>query len=353
VYFGEDYLGDTATIIRNSGISNFEVIGGNTAEIAQEMESQSQRDLNLLLKFGRKITNFDGLEDSLLNVDTVELPFPSERITIEDIQYHEAMGLLTVTYQNQGNVETNVFSNIEYASIVLSDERAHPILPGDTKTIAYDFSNANAAELSEPAIVTTRYGFSFPLQNVIANENGLPFVQLNVSQSSVNEDASGLEFRSAVFDEEGILRFRYANTGSQPITFFTEMDFEDRILSSEQDTVQPGETATVSINFLYIADNRVIDLPFNVSTHYGVSDTYFSEEYEIVVQEPTNYTAIAIGVGIVVVLLVLFFVLGLRKRRAQAPKIVPRKKQVKTRRSAPKKTVKRTSKKTSRRTARK
>jgi hypothetical protein len=349
VYFGEDYLTDTAGIIRNSGISNFEVIGGNTAEIAQELEAQSQRDLNLLLKFGRKITNFDGLEDSLLNVDTLELPFPFEFITLEAIEYHENMGLLTVTYKNEGNVETNVFSNVEYASIVLSDERAHPILPGDTKTIAYDFSNADATELSEPAVITTRYGFSFPLQNVITNDNGLPFVQLDVTQSTVNEEPPALEFRSAIFEEEGILRFRYANTGNEAITFFTEMDFEDRILSSEQDTVQPGETATVSINFLYIPDSRVIDLPFNVSTHFGVGDTYFSEQYEISVQQPTNYTSLAIGLGAVLVAILIF---TLFRAKEKGSRHVPLARSASVTRST-KKSAKKSSRKTTKKSAKK
>ena len=344
VYYGDDYVDEIIQTVRGSNIDNFEVIGGNMAEVAQSIEQQSERDLNLLLKFGRKITNLDGLEDDILNVDTVELPFPFEDIELLNIEYHNNLDLITLTYRNDGNIDVYVFSNIDYGGTIVSDERARPLRPGEEKTIAYDVRGLTLAELDEPATITTRYGFTFPLQSVIGGQQGLPFIQRNVTQSTITAQAPNLEFRGASFTEEGQLRFSYVNRDSQPVEFFTEMLFEDTIRSSETKTVEPGDSATVTIDFTYVSDARLIDLPFNVTTHFGGEDTYFTEDFQIVVEQPVNYTALGVGIAAVVLAVIVFGIV--RKRRQSAP---PRR--TTTRKQTSKRTTKRSSKKTTKKSS--
>lgn len=317
VYFSDEYVEEIGDIMAASSVRNYEVIGGNTADIASALESESGRDLNLLLKFGRKITNYRGLEDTILNVDTLSLPFPYENLELLDVSYYPNMDILTMTYRNQGNVGAYVFSNVDYAGTVVSDDQSHQILAGETKTVSYNFTLLSPPDEGERAVITTRYGLSFPLQKNLQGPTGLPFVQRNVTVDLYAEAIPLLSFKEAALDTAtGILELKYSNPGNTELRYYAEFSLGEEIITSPIQTIASGDTDTLVIDFAYVPNRVLVGRTFNLTTFYGQRDTYFYAVDSIEIVEKKDYTWYYVTAAIIVLLaLLLFFFLRWRASR--------------------------------------
>ncbi len=148
VYYGESYLDSVAKLMTYSNITHYEVIGGKTADIATTLETRTGKDLSLMLKYGRRITNQPGLENNVLDIVSYPFSFPVEDLLIVKSVYYPELEVLAITYENVGNIDLLYFSNIEYSNNALADEYAHQIFPGETKTVPYRVINGTAQKLS-------------------------------------------------------------------------------------------------------------------------------------------------------------------------------------------------------------
>jgi len=196
VFYGTSYLDVVANSIKKSGIKNFEVIGAGTSDIAKALETGAGENLNMLLKYGRTITNVPGLEGKILDIDAVKFGFPVENLKIEKVTYYPNLETLGITFTNEGNIDLMLYTNAEYASSAVSDEFPHQILVGQTKTIPFPLADVTGGT---DAIITTRYGYDFPFRNGISDKDGNPIFRTNVETDSHSETPT-LEFRSSSYD---------------------------------------------------------------------------------------------------------------------------------------------------------
>jgi len=307
VFYSSTYTDVLADSISTSGILNFEVIGGNTADIAQELESQVGEDLNLMLKFGRKITNFEGLENRVLSVDTVALPFPYEDLSLDRINYYEDLGIFTLTLTNNGNVDVYSFSNIDFGGDVVSDDERHLIMAGTSKTIPY---NLSADRIDEQATLTIRYGYAIPLQNAILGDRGTPIIEEDVEIISHTENPI-ISFTKSEFNHKtGLLSIGYKVDTENEVKAQAEMTVNGDVYTSKLMTLSPGRSPALPIEFPYISNDYLVDKYFNITIYYGEDDLLFVASQEIFIEETTfNIIIVIIPVAVIVVILLLFFVL--------------------------------------------
>lgn len=349
VFYSQTYTPQLADSISESGIKNFEVIGGNTADLAQELESQVGQNLNLMLKFGRKITNFQGLENTVLNIDAVVLPFPYEDLTLDAVNYYPELGKFTLSLTNNGNIGVYSFSNIEYGGVVVSDAERHFILPGTTKTIPYDLSTTKT---EGNATLTIRYGYAIPLQNTLQGDAGTPILQETVDVLTHTE-APEIEFSKADFNHKtGHLSIGYKVLSDNPVEAQAEMIVNGEVHTSSQVTLSPGRSPAIPIDFPYVSNDDLVNKYFNVTIFYGESDLLFTTTKEIFIEEQSNNVVLIAAIIIVVIAAIILSLLMRRKKRNSLPKNVvseTKKGVVKNKNSKnpPKKTAKKITKKTS------
>lgn len=348
VFYSQTYTPQLADSISESGIKNFEVIGGNTADLAQELESQVGQNLNLMLKFGRKITNFEGLENSVLNIDAVVLPFPYEDVTLDAVNYYPDLGTFTLTLTNNGNIGVYSFSNIDYGGVVVSDAERHFILPGTTKTIPYDLSTTKT---NGNATLTIRYGYAIPLQNTLQGDAGTPILQEKVDILTHSE-APEIEFSKADFNHKtGHLSIGYKVISNNPVLAQAEMSVNGEVHSSSQVTLSPGRSPAIPLDFPYVSNEDLVNKYFNITIYYGESDLLFTTTQEIFIEEQSNNVVLIAAVIVIVIAAIILSLLIRRKRKnASAKNMLVKAKKEDVKKKSDKKSAKKTTKKTTKKT---
>ncbi len=311
VYFDPVYIEELASLMKQSKIKNYEVIGGTLADIAKLLESKTGENLNLMLKFGRKITNLQGLEDKILNVDAISLPYPQENLIIKSITYDEKNHVLLLTLENLGNIDVYAFSSIDFGGVAVSDKRSHKIRLGETRTIPYPL---NTTKLDGNATLTIKYGYSFPLLNSLKGENSASIVKQLVKIKRY-DDRSNINFKEAYFDaKRGILTVKISKLSKNTPLVMGELFLGENSYTSELKKIT-GDNAILLFKFPYLPNNMIINKKASLKLYYGDKDLLFTETKDVLIQEQeTDYT-ISILVVILVIVLILFWFLLFRKKR--------------------------------------
>lgn len=308
IFYGSQYVDVVVDAIKKTDIINYEVIGGNTADIAGEIEEQTQKDLNMLLKFGRKVTNVAGLEGTILDVDTVPAPFPSEKLEITNVVYYSDLGIFALTLENKGNVDVMFLTNMEFSGEVLADEYYHQILAGQTKTVPFEISSAQDNEV----IITTRYGYVIPFRYSVEGTNGSRLYQTAVPFDDYTESADLTFIDNSLDLGSGELLINYKSSGL--VNVYAELQFdEEKTYTSDISTIN-GE-GSLRINFPYISNEELVGKQFNVTTYYGGKDTLFVTSNTIRIEAAVSYTIYIVSGAVLLILLVVLLLFFGRKNK--------------------------------------
>ncbi|MCF7798374.1 hypothetical protein K9M74_00560 [Candidatus Woesearchaeota archaeon] len=369
VYYGDEYIDTLANLVKQTDISNFEVIGGPTVDIARTLEIRSQRNLNFMLKYGRRVTNYPGYTNEVLDLDSVRFAYPVELLDIVNATYYEAMGILAITYENQGNVDLLHFSNLEFAGSALSDVMTHFILEQEQKTIPFQIlPETEKFDLT----VTTRYGESIPLKFEIGSDKDTLFYQEEVAVISDYQETAEIEYVSSIFDTTtGELELVYNNPTAKPVHIYAELIVSNAdVVSSPVITIQPGEKEDLVVATPFISDEFIVGQTIDVITYYGHRDTLLSQTNSFVVKAKGPFSALTgwvtldydnkpVGASVTTLLIlaiiagIIFFILK-RRKQDTAPKKPTKSLKSSTKRSLPKKkSANKSSKKSTRKSSRK
>jgi hypothetical protein len=308
VFFGDNYLDTTVDLVKKSGITKYEVIGGAMADVAQTIESQSGKNLDLMLRYGRTITNYPGMEGRILDIDSVYFDYPIPGLEIKDVVYYPNIEKLAITFENMGNIDVMFFSNVEFMDSATSDPEMHHIGVGQEKTIPFDFSGPYNDENNQVSI-TTSYGFSIPLSSRIEQERGIPVYRTDAVKSE-HYEAPTIDFLGADYDfKQDVLKMDFKNTNQEEISLFSEFVLDtDRVVSSKIAVLGPGETGSTIIRTPYTKTSQLSNKAFNITTYYGVEDTLNLRIDEVQIEE---YKEVSIYMILVYVILALLLVLVL------------------------------------------
>ncbi len=369
VFYGDAYLDTLADLLKQTNITDFEVIGGPTADVARALEIRSQRNLNFMLKYGRRVTNYPGFTQNVLELDSAPFPYPIESLIITNAIYYPNMGVLAITFDNKGNVPLLQFSNLEFAGSALSDTATHFILQGEQKTIPFQVLPSTA---TNDLTVTTRYGESIPLQFEIGSKEDSLFYQKNVTLINNYQDDAVIQYVSSVFDTtKGQLELTYKNPTSKPIHIYAELFIDDaQVLSSPVIAIPAGQKDVVIIKTPFIPDADLLKKSVQITTYYGHKDTLLSQTNTIVIKEKGPLGALTgwvtldysdtpakAGITTIVILfiiaLLLFFIFRRKKNKNNKKRVFVNEKRRRSSKKKPsfskKATAKKSVKKSSRR----
>lgn len=352
VFYADEYLDELTQTVKDSNIVNFEVIGAGTADIAQSIELKSQRNLNFILKYGRKVTNYPGLEDSILGLDSVAFNYPQEILSIASTTYYESLSTLAVTYKNEGNVNLLFFSNVEFDGQPLSDLNTHAIAPGETITIPYVL---DVPPTGLDVLITTRYGASLPLRFAILGEAGTLFYSETAQEGPYAEQQAVEIVRSGFDTQLGVLEVVMKNPYDVPVQVFLELVINDSdVIASKVITINPRGKETINIEAPYIPNDKILGKEFNLNAYVGTDDTIVLSTTPLLIRKKSTNRILGLVIGegastalqVVAVVILIFIVLFLyflffvarkkRKDNKRPPKmaVVTRKQASKTKKNS-------------------
>ncbi|MFH1590417.1 MAG: hypothetical protein ABIC95_00675 [archaeon] len=315
---------DIADLIKDSSITNVEIIGADTVAIAQEAEIISGKDLRLVLKYARTVTNLPGMGGKLLDLDTIKFDFPAVGLEIVDTVYYPSLNVLAITFRSTGNVPTRFFSQVEFGGEALSDDNIHSVPPGETITIPYFLGSADDDTVR--VVINTQYGIEPPLTERIKTTEGLPIILRNATSDSHIEQST-IEMRSVGYDDgQGILFLELFNPTDAPMQVFAEIIFAPGdVLASGLITIPSLESGIAQIPTPYRRGDSIIDNNYRINVFHGEKDTLFMTNFSMAVSQRVSEplivgNVIALGptsitIFAVVLLIVLFLILAARRRR--------------------------------------
>lgn len=316
VYHADEYIDELAKTVKDSDISKFEVVGAGTADIAKAIELQSQKNLNFMLKYGRKVTNYPGLEDNILDIDSVSFDYPIESLEIVKSTHYPELGILALTFKNTGNSDVLFFSNVEFAGEPLSDENTHLIYAGEEKTIPFKLSKKGLT--GDVVKVTTRYGSSLPLKFSITGEPGTLFYESHVENNDFSQEFFQPILISSGFDtKQGVLEIVFKNPYAEPIELFSELLVgETDVISSKVIRLDPNEKGTLFIEAPYLRDDELLLKQFKLMTYVGPEDTIGTNIVNDLLIEEKSFIDVPMMIFLVVLAFLLFgFFFFVFKRR--------------------------------------
>ncbi|MBN1175156.1 hypothetical protein JXA48_00790 [Candidatus Woesearchaeota archaeon] len=315
VYHADEYIDEVAQTVKESNVSKFEVVGAGTAEIAKAIELQSQKNLNFMLKYGRKITNYPGLENDILDIDSVSFDYPIESLEIVDVVHYPELGVLALTFENTGNTPVLFFSNVEFANEPLSDENTHSIGVGERKTIPFLLSSKGLS--GDVVRVTTRYGSSLPLKFSISGDPGNLFFESDVKTSYLSQGQYQLDLISSGFDtEKGLLEVVFKNPYDESLKVFSELLIGDTdVASSKMVEIDPNGKRTLFIEVPYLRDSEILDKNFNLITYLGTDDTTSKMLNSLLIEKKkeVNPKIFVIIIVVIAALAILFLLFAMKK----------------------------------------
>ena len=312
VFYGDSYSDAVSNLILYSNITKYEVIGGKTADIASSLETQTGKDLKLLLKYGRRVTNLAGLQDTVLDVDSYSFPFPVEDLEIIETKYYPKLNTLAITYKNTGNINLLYFSNIEYGGVALADNFAHQISPGEQKTVPFSVLNASSDEIA----ITSKFGNSIPFKKSLLGDNGAPIFTRNVSIDSYAESTSFNYIASHFDSKQGVLTLEFENPGSETLQVYGELLYtQDKVYGSPLAVINPKETGNIKFSFPYVSNDELEGKEFTVKMYYGHKDTLNTQTISVLIEKTKDGISMYVLVLLIVLLLLFLFFLLFWKRR--------------------------------------
>ncbi|MCK5107274.1 MAG: hypothetical protein KAQ83_00950 [Nanoarchaeota archaeon] len=311
IFFGDKYVDDTVKLVKDSGITKYEIIGGSMADIAKNIESKSGVNLDMMLRYGRTITNLPGMEGKILDIDAVYFDYPTTNLEIKDAVYYSDLGKLAITFENTGNIDNMFFSNVEFMNRATSDPEMHHIHPGEEKTIPFTFG-APYDENNKRVSITTSYGFSIPLLSKIEQEEGIPLFRLDAVNSE-HYEGPVIQFMESDYDfKQDVLKLDFKNMGGEEVQLFSEIALDtNRVISSKLATLEAGETGSTIIRTPYTSHEHFSERKFNITTYYGYVDTLNTRVDEVEIEKYTPGPSIYIILAYVILFLLLTWILFL------------------------------------------
>ncbi len=291
VYFGD--IKAISEIVKNNNIIKFEIIGGKMVDVAKAVEANSEKDLKMLLRYGRTFGNAKSLEGKIFDIDYVEFPYPFTYLQLKKIIYYENMGVLAISFENKGNIPLKLYNNIEFMGKSLSDNNLHVINPGNEITIPYYFGKPenNNKNHDLKVIINSKYDYKTPLRNSLRGDDDKPIVIEKAIKSNDYDNPSFDIIRAEFDDNNGRLLFLVKNNDDKPLHVMMELDVNGNILSSNKELIEPFDKLVIKIPTPFLWGNDLYGLT-NITVYYGTPDTIHTDVREIMITEKKSFSLI-------------------------------------------------------------
>lgn len=271
VYFGqpEEY----AKLINGSGITKFEAIGGDLAEVASQIKANSPTRLDILLKFAKTMTNIEGLDGKILNIDTIPIDYPVANLEYVKTVYYPSMNIIAVTFENIGNVPVQFFTAVEFSENALTDDNIHAVNPGQKATIPYTLGQT--AQDVSTTIINTRFGTSIPFKRALLSEQGTPILTKSAQQDDHQENTTFILQQAVYDDTQGILSLSITNPNKYSQVLRAELLVgEENILSSQTQTINADSQGILEIHTPYLTgEDFAGQSSYVIDIYHGEKDT--------------------------------------------------------------------------------
>ncbi|MFH1211690.1 MAG: hypothetical protein V1659_02055 [Candidatus Woesearchaeota archaeon] len=319
VYYGD--IGQLAQTVKRTNATYFEAISGDLANLLSELETKVGKDLKFIMRYGRTVTNVEGMQGKILDLDTVYFDFPYTKIELVKAVYYPKHNVTAITFESKGNMNTLIFSNMEILGLPLSDSNMHSAPSQSAITIPY-VSEVLPDQNNLSVVVTTQYDYRLPLRNTIKSESGNSFVRLPVVRNELFDD-SAIVLKDYLFNNaRGQIVLSIQNPTSHKVNVYAEFIFDDEnIISSQVTELKAKSTQDVVIDTPYLLWSDIKGKSFTLNIYYGAEDTIlqYTESIEItkVIETEGGFlkgkTVVFILIIIVVIVLVLFFIFWKKK----------------------------------------
>ncbi|MFP4645495.1 MAG: hypothetical protein ACLFNB_02510 [Candidatus Woesearchaeota archaeon] len=320
LHFSNNYVDEISQLAEKSGIRRYEIVGGDMVSIANNIESKAGEDFKFMLKYGRKVTNYDDISsDSILDIDSVELPRPIEHLKITNATYYPAMNKLGVTYQNDGNIDLLFYSNLEFGDDSFSDTHAHHISAGEERTYSYDVEASE--NIPEKTVITSRYAHDRPL-SLNVEDNGSQIIQRHVDINENEQNKSLWAEQEGFRTETGDLYITVHNNATKKLNYFVEVLIgnESVTYSTKKSQIEPESDETVVLSFPYIPNEEILNKTADVKVQYGVGKTVLDSEATFTIKQlnTSQPLPVAVIVTVMLIVLALLIIIGAHKKKARS-----------------------------------
>jgi len=324
IYYGEiDTL--LSSLNATPGLTNFEVIGGDMADLSRGLERSSGRDLKLILKFAQTYTNLPGKVGKLYDLNTIAFDYPIQDLRIEAVTYYPELGVVAITFKNYGNVDEKFFTAVEFGGNAIIDDNIHAIGPGETKTVPYPVQVTGSDTVS--TIINTRYGITVPFKKAITADDGsVVLVQDATTVRNAYQNGT-IEFISAEYDDtRGVLLIKIRNPGADTLKMFGELLLDtNNIISSPVASIEPDTDGVLKIDTPYLTADNLMNETYQLIVYYGRGDTLLKKEFTIpIVKRSSLITGFMTLVGsstviipLAAIMLVILIILIARRRKSK------------------------------------
>jgi hypothetical protein len=325
------YYGEVDTLLNSLNVTprltNFEVIGGDMADLSRGLERSSGRDLKLILKFAQTYTNYPSKVGKLYDLSTIVFDYPIQDLRIEAVKYYSELGVVTITFKNYGNVDERFFTAVEFAGNAILDDNIHSIGPGETKTIPYPVQITGDDADTVATIINTRYGIAVPFKKAITSEDGSVVLVEDAIKVPKTYKNYTPEFIGAEYDDtRGVLLVRMKNPNPAGLVMFGELLLgENDILSSPVAPVKPGEDGVLRIETPYLMASDLTNETYQLVVYYGEEDTISSAKFTITIQKKidlmTGFVSMigssTVIIPLAVIALVILIILITKKKKGR------------------------------------
>ena len=312
VVFNEELL-RTSELIAESGITRFEAIGAEMANIAQALRDRAEHDLRFILRYAQTYTNIEGMTGQILALSRVQLPAPIISLSVVDARVYEDLNTLTFTIENSGSLPGLFFSNFELGDVGFADSRPHVILPGKTRTIPYVLDDVSGERLTANII----FGFSEPLTRTLTGRDGATTIREDVIRSSANDNSNVVLEQLSFDDNSGLFYARIRNEGTTNSEVVVEiyLDNSSSVLSL-QETIEANSYQDIIVPALYVERGVVIDNSFDVEVFFGeerITKRVLFEDVLVASYRSLNIIYVA-ALALVLFAIIIWFVLRKKKQ---------------------------------------
>lgn len=310
---------DVATQIANSNLVVFEVISSDAADLAKSISALSGRNLKLLVKYARGFTNIQGLSGQLLDLDTVEFPYPYTYVTVEKAIYFEKENTLAITLKNDGTIPSYVYSTIEFGQSTYADDLALLVPPKTSITFPYALDSESITS-SNRVVINTLYGRTQPLTQSVLGPNGEPLVVIDAKRDATTTDDSSISFVASRIDEtNGVLQIDLQNNRQKNVVVQTQVALDNVTLVSAVPTqLRADQLGQINIPIPYLSANDILEKQLSLTFSYGEADTIKTQHLTFAVTEviyPQKSSSLVwIIVAIVILLLLILIVIIIARK---------------------------------------
>ncbi len=317
LHYNNNYDGYLLKAIQNSDIKKFEVIGGALADFAKTLEQKSGEDLDFMVKYGRRITNYAPYENQVLALNTIELPFPQEQLIVKNTTYYPEENIIAIRFKNSGNTDVYLFSTANYGGLAIADEEKHIIKAGTEKTIPYELPEQPTNKKLQ---LISSYAFTEPLKNKIIGGDGTTDYEVTV-QDEANAQPVTIELHDAELNTKtGDVYLNIKNKEGKPIRIYGELTLPNgNIRTSQLEEIPANSKKDIVVSFPYTSNEELLGKTAKLRLYYGVKDTVHEIQKDVVIQEKTLFFIDSWPYMIAILLLmfftVLYFIFAVRRRK--------------------------------------